>query len=39
VRAHNLLNQEIRSHPSFLKDVAPAGARSVFLGLRLNLEP
>jgi len=37
VRAHNLLNQEIRSHTSFLKDVAPAGARSVFLGLRLNL--
>ncbi|MDD2934033.1 MAG: TonB-dependent receptor [Methylotenera sp.] len=33
-KANNLLNQEIREHASFLKDISPAGERSVLLGLR-----
>lgn len=33
-KANNLLNQEIREHASFLKDLSPAGERSVLLGLR-----
>lgn len=33
-KANNLLNQEIREHASFLKDIAPQGERSVLIGLR-----
>ncbi|MDO9393635.1 MAG: TonB-dependent receptor [Methylotenera sp.] len=33
-KANNLLNQEIREHASFLKDISPAGERSLILGLR-----
>lgn len=33
-KANNLLNQEIREHASFLKDISTQGARSVMLGLR-----
>jgi iron complex outermembrane recepter protein len=36
-KANNLLNQEIREHASFLKDIAPAaGERAVLLGLRAD---
>ena len=35
-KAKNLLNQEIREHTSFLKDISPAGERSVLLGLRAD---
>jgi len=35
-KASNLLNQEIREHASFLKDISPAGERSVLLGLRAD---
>jgi iron complex outermembrane recepter protein len=33
-RANNLLNEEIREHTSFLKDIAPMGGRSIMFGLR-----
>ncbi|HYN54719.1 MAG TPA: TonB-dependent receptor [Methylotenera sp.] len=33
-KANNLLNQEIREHASFLKDISPQGERSVLIGLR-----
>ena len=33
-KANNLLDQEIRDHASFLKDVAPQAGRSLLLGLR-----
>jgi len=33
-RANNLLNEEIREHASFLKDIAPMGGRSIMFGLR-----
>lgn len=33
-RANNLLNEEIREHTSFLKDLSVQGQRSVMLGLR-----
>lgn len=33
-RANNLLNEEIREHTSFLKDLSMQGGRSVMLGLR-----
>ena len=33
-RAHNLLDEEIREHASFLKDIAPMGGRSIMFGLR-----
>lgn len=33
-KATNLLNQEIRQHSGFLKDIAPLGERSLLLGLR-----
>jgi len=33
-RANNLLDQEIREHASFLKDIAPMGGRSIMFGLR-----
>ena len=35
-RANNLLNDEIREHASFLKDVAPAGERSILIGARAD---
>jgi len=35
-KANNLLNQEIREHASFLKDIAPQGERSVLIGLRAD---
>ncbi len=35
-RANNLLDDEIRDHASFLKDIAPAGARSLTVGLRAD---
>ena len=33
-RANNILNEEIREHTSFLKDIAPMGGRSIMFGLR-----
>ncbi len=33
-KARNLLNQEIRDHSSFLKEVAPMGGRSLLIGIR-----
>ncbi len=33
-RANNLLDEEIREHTSFLKDIAPMGGRSLMIGLR-----
>lgn len=33
-KASNLLDQEIREHSSFLKDIAPLGERALLLGLR-----
>jgi len=33
-KANNLLNEEIREHASFLKDISPAGQRSLLVGLR-----
>lgn len=33
-KANNLLDQEIREHASFLKDIAPQAGRSVLLGVR-----
>ncbi|MBX9676371.1 MAG: TonB-dependent receptor [Methylotenera sp.] len=35
-KANNLLDEEIREHASFLKDIAPAGERSVLIGLRAD---
>ena len=35
-RANNLLNDEIREHASFLKDISPAGARAVLIGARAD---
>lgn len=35
-KANNLLDDEIREHASFLKDIAPAGERSLLLGLRAD---
>lgn len=35
-RANNLLNEEIREHASFLKDISPAGARSILVGARAD---
>jgi iron complex outermembrane receptor protein len=35
-KANNLLNQEIREHTSFLKDLSPAGERAVLIGLRAD---
>lgn len=35
-KANNLLNQEIREHTSFLKDIAPQGGRALVLGLRAD---
>ena len=33
-KANNLLDQEMREHTSFLKDIAPLGGRSLLFGLR-----
>ena len=33
-KANNLLDEEIREHASFLKDIAPMGGRSIMFGLR-----
>ncbi len=33
-KGYNLLDQEIREHTSFLKDIAPLGGRSLLVGLR-----
>ena len=33
-KANNLLDEEIREHTSFLKDIAPMGGRSIMFGLR-----
>jgi iron complex outermembrane receptor protein len=33
-KANNLLNDEIREHASFLKDISMQGERSVLLGFR-----
>ncbi len=33
-KANNLLDDEIREHASFLKDISPAGERSLLFGLR-----
>lgn len=33
-KANNLLNDEIREHASILKDISPAGERSLLIGLR-----
>ncbi len=35
-KANNLLNQNIREHASFLKDLAPQGARAALLGIRAD---
>ena len=35
-KANNLLNEEIREHASFLKDISPSGARSVLIGARAD---
>jgi iron complex outermembrane receptor protein len=35
-KANNLLNEEIREHASFLKDIAPAGERSILIGARAD---
>ena len=37
LRANNLLDEEIREHASFLKDIAPMGGRSIMFGLRGDL--
>ncbi len=33
-KANNLLNDDIREHASFLKDISPAGQRALLVGLR-----
>lgn len=33
-KANNLLNEDIREHASFLKDLAPQGSRAVLIGIR-----
>jgi len=35
-KANNLLDQEIREHASFLKDIAPQGGRSILIGVRTD---
>lgn len=35
-KANNLLNEEIREHASVLKDIAPAGERSLLVGARAD---
>jgi iron complex outermembrane recepter protein len=36
LRGTNLLDEEIREHPSFLKEVAPGAGRAWELGVRFN---
>jgi iron complex outermembrane receptor protein len=36
VRGRNLLDEDVRRHTSFLKDVAPAAGRSGFAGVRVS---
>jgi len=36
LKLNNLLNEEIRLHTSVLKDIAPQGARSAMLGVRVG---
>ena len=33
-KARNLLDEDIRDHSSFLREIAPMGGRSVLIGLR-----
>lgn len=33
-KARNLLNEDIRDHSSYLKDIAPMGSRSLLIGIR-----
>ena len=33
-KARNLLDEDIRDHSSFLKEIAPMGGRSILIGLR-----
>ncbi|MDP3206402.1 MAG: TonB-dependent receptor, partial [Methylotenera sp.] len=35
-KANNLLNDEIREHASFLKDISPAGQRALLIGARAD---
>lgn len=35
-KANNLLNDEIREHASFLKDISPAGERALLIGMRAD---
>ncbi len=35
-KANNLLNEEIREHASFLKDISPSGERSLLIGARAD---
>lgn len=35
-KANNLLNDEVREHASFLKDISPAGERSILFGARAD---
>lgn len=35
-KANNLLNQEIREHASFLKDISVTGERSLTIGARTD---
>ena len=35
-RGLNLLNEDVRNHVSFLKDIAPQGKRNVVAGLRVQ---
>ena len=35
-KGKNLLNQEIREHASFLKDISPAGERALIIGARAD---
>ncbi len=35
-KANNLLNDEIREHASFLKDISPAGGRALMIGARAD---
>jgi iron complex outermembrane recepter protein len=35
-KANNLLDEEIREHASFLKDISPAGERSLLVGARAD---
>lgn len=36
IRGNNLLNEEIRDHASFIKDIAPRPARNLSAGFRVN---